>query len=117
MVPFIAEVTKYQLKPKSEAGGSLLPYKVALKKSDPGYFFLFFAPPWAGSDWFNWNLGICDNPCDYGCKHGSCSECGGQHRAKELSACNSAFQAHRGKGPWQDILESGKPTGNRAKTT
>jgi hypothetical protein len=45
MVPFIAEVTKYQLKPKSEAGGSLLPYKVALKEIRPQVLFSIFCTP------------------------------------------------------------------------
>ena len=27
----------------------------------------------------NWNIGFCDDLCSNWCKHGSCSECGGQH--------------------------------------
>ena len=66
---------------------------------------------------YNWNLGICDDPCDYGRKHGICSECRGPHHAKELSTCDSAFQARHGKGPRHDNQESNRSTGNWSKAT
>jgi hypothetical protein len=44
----------------------------------------------------NWNLGFCDDdPCPNRRKHGVCSECGGQHRAKEFGGCHTKLQEKR----------------------
>jgi len=47
----------------------------------------------------NWNLGICvSDPCPNRCKHGVCSECGGQHPAKDVSRCLTQLQVVMCKG-------------------
>jgi hypothetical protein len=44
----------------------------------------------------NWNLGKCVNtPCAFRRKHGLCSECGKDHRAKDVDACFSQLNARR----------------------
>ena len=44
----------------------------------------------------NWNLGICaGDKCQYRRRHNVCSECGGQHRAKEVEQCHSSLLARR----------------------
>jgi hypothetical protein len=47
----------------------------------------------------NWNLGFCDAPCNNRRLHGTCSECGKPHRAKDSEKCLSALQARRRKNP------------------
>ena len=48
----------------------------------------------------NWSLGICNGPCANRRKHGVCSECGGQHKAKDNEGCHIKLQEKRrgGKG-------------------
>ena len=47
----------------------------------------------------NWNLGICiSDPCPNRRKHGVCSECGGQHPAKDVSRCLTQLQVVMCKG-------------------
>jgi hypothetical protein len=46
----------------------------------------------------NWSLGICNDPCPNRRKHGICSECGGQHRAKEIDGCRKKLQERKGTG-------------------
>jgi hypothetical protein len=48
----------------------------------------------------NWSLGICNDPCANRRKHGVCSECGGQHKAKDKEGCLTKLQDKRrgGKG-------------------
>jgi len=46
----------------------------------------------------NWNIGFCDDPCVNRRKHGTCSECGGQHRAKDVESCFASLHARRAKG-------------------
>lgn len=46
----------------------------------------------------NWNWARCETPCAFWCKHGECSECGGRHRAKDVTACFASLQASKGKG-------------------
>ncbi|KAJ6615694.1 hypothetical protein B0H10DRAFT_1800970, partial [Mycena sp. CBHHK59/15] len=45
----------------------------------------------------NWNLSFCDAPCNNCCLHGTCSECGKPHRAKDNEKCLSTIQARRRK--------------------
>ncbi|KAJ7191130.1 hypothetical protein GGX14DRAFT_381423 [Mycena pura] len=45
----------------------------------------------------NWNLGFCEAPCSNRRMHGSCSECGKSHRAKDNDKCLAALQARRRK--------------------
>jgi hypothetical protein len=45
----------------------------------------------------NWNYGLCTDPCVNRRKHGSCSECGNQHRARDYDPCFTLLQARRGK--------------------
>ena len=45
----------------------------------------------------NWNFGRCDDPCRAARKHGSCSECGASHRAKDAAQCLKSLQARRGR--------------------
>ncbi|KAJ7148833.1 hypothetical protein C8R46DRAFT_1179942 [Mycena filopes] len=47
----------------------------------------------------NWNLGFCEAPCSNRRMHGSCSECGKSHRAKDNDKCLSNLQARRRKAP------------------
>ena len=52
----------------------------------------------------NWNLGKCaETPCRNRRRHGSCSECGGDHAAKDVAACATKLRARRpqpyGEGP------------------
>jgi hypothetical protein len=46
----------------------------------------------------NWNLGRCADPCANRRKHGSCSECAADHRAKDSGQCLSSLQAKRSGG-------------------
>jgi hypothetical protein len=43
----------------------------------------------------NWNFGRCSDPCTNRRKHGSCSECGADHRAKDNAPCFTSLQARR----------------------
>jgi len=63
---------------------------------------------------YNWNLGFCEDPCPNRRKHGACSECGGQHRAKDIDSCFAALHARRGKGPRGGHAEGGGRSGGRA---
>jgi hypothetical protein len=45
----------------------------------------------------NWNAGLCDDPCPYGRRHGSCSQCGEKHRAKDQPDCSSEFHQNRAR--------------------
>ncbi|KAJ7731732.1 hypothetical protein B0H16DRAFT_1329105 [Mycena metata] len=45
----------------------------------------------------NWNLGFCEAPCSGRRMHGTCSECGKSHRAKDNEQCLSTLQARRRK--------------------
>ncbi|KAJ6548259.1 hypothetical protein B0H10DRAFT_1851416, partial [Mycena sp. CBHHK59/15] len=51
----------------------------------------------AGTVCENWNLGFCHDPCEYCRMHGTCSECGDSHRAKDNDKCLAALQARRRK--------------------
>ncbi|KAJ7190678.1 hypothetical protein B0H12DRAFT_1207250 [Mycena haematopus] len=53
----------------------------------------------------NWNLGFCEEPCSNRRMHGTCSECGKSHRAKDHKKCLSALQARRSKGPGGNSAE------------
>lgn len=44
----------------------------------------------------NWNFG--SDPCVNRRKHGTCSECGDQHRAVDSETCFTLLQARRGRG-------------------
>jgi hypothetical protein len=44
----------------------------------------------------NWNFGSCADPCVNRRKHGTCSECGEQHRALDSDSCFALLQARRG---------------------
>jgi len=46
----------------------------------------------------NWNFGFCEDPCSNRRRHGTCSECGGAHRARDVDSCSSLLQGRRGKG-------------------
>lgn len=46
----------------------------------------------------NWNFGSCADPCVNRRKHGTCSECGEQHRALDSESCFALLQARRGTG-------------------
>jgi len=46
----------------------------------------------------NWNFGRCSDPCANRRKHGSCSECAAEHRAKDNGSCFASLQARRGSG-------------------
>jgi hypothetical protein len=59
----------------------------------------------------NWNMGICDAPCPNGRKHGVCSECEGQHRAKDEPVCDTLLQARQRKGASGGHSESSKGKG------
>jgi hypothetical protein len=51
----------------------------------------------------NWNLGMCDeSPCPNRRLHGTCSECGNPHRAKDNERCLSLLQARRRKSAGGD---------------
>jgi hypothetical protein len=41
----------------------------------------------------NWNLGKCSDPCKWQRKHGQCSECGGNHQAKDNNECKTLVQS------------------------
>ncbi|KAJ7722282.1 hypothetical protein DFH07DRAFT_872073 [Mycena maculata] len=43
----------------------------------------------------NWNMGFCNDPCVNRRMHGSCSECGKSHRARDQEKCLTSLQAHR----------------------
>ena len=45
----------------------------------------------------NWNFGRCDDPCRASRKHGTCSECGAGHRAKDAVQCLRSLQTRRGR--------------------
>jgi uncharacterized membrane protein len=45
----------------------------------------------------NWNYGSCADPCINRRKHGTCSECGSQHRALDSEPCFALLQARRNK--------------------
>jgi len=62
----------------------------------------------------NWNFGTCEDPCANRRKHGSCSECGGPHRAKDSGPCFPLLQARRGKGTRAGHAESSGGSGSRA---
>jgi len=62
----------------------------------------------------NWNLGFCEDPCSNRRKHGTCSECGGQHRAKDVDSCFAALHTQRGKGVRGGHAESGGRSSGRA---
>ena len=44
----------------------------------------------------NWNFSSCADPCVNRRKHGTCSECGEQHRALDSDSCFPLLQARRG---------------------
>ena len=46
----------------------------------------------------NWNFGSCSDPCANRRKHGTCSECGDQHRALDSESCFALLQARHGRG-------------------
>ena len=62
----------------------------------------------------NWNVGFCDDPCPNRRKHGTCSECGGQHRAKDVESCFATLHARRGKGARGGHAEGGGRSSGRA---
>jgi len=43
----------------------------------------------------NWSFGFCDDPCTNHREHGVCSECGGQHKAKDNDGCLIKLQDRR----------------------
>ncbi|KAJ6607223.1 hypothetical protein B0H10DRAFT_1956479 [Mycena sp. CBHHK59/15] len=46
----------------------------------------------------NWNGGACESyPCAYGRKHGSCSECGERHKARDRPECAAAYNQARAR--------------------
>ncbi|KAJ6617175.1 hypothetical protein B0H10DRAFT_1697171, partial [Mycena sp. CBHHK59/15] len=50
----------------------------------------------AGAFCLNWNGGICDSdPCAFGRRHGTCSQCGERHRAKDQPQCATEFNENR----------------------
>lgn len=57
----------------------------------------------------NWNLGFCDAPCNNRRLHGTCSECGKPHRAKDNEKCLSTIQARRRKDSSGADSASGVP--------
>lgn len=61
----------------------------------------------------NWSLGLCEDPCAYRRKHGTCSECGGGHRARDREACLATLEARRRKGFSSSHPES-RSSSNRA---
>jgi len=65
---------------------------------------------------FNWNLGLCQDPCANKRCHGICSECGGQHACKEKESCYSSFQARRGKGSGSGSGEGSRASGSNSKS-
>ncbi|KZP33827.1 hypothetical protein FIBSPDRAFT_810364 [Athelia psychrophila] len=46
----------------------------------------------------NWNYGACEDPCNGRRKHGICTQCGGEHRARDVIACFTELQAFRTNG-------------------
>ena len=63
----------------------------------------------------NWNLGVCNSdPCPNRRKHGTCSECGGQHPAKDISGCLTQLQARRRKDNRTGGTESSRPSSSRS---
>ncbi|KAJ7694418.1 hypothetical protein B0H17DRAFT_931845, partial [Mycena rosella] len=61
----------------------------------------------------NWNLGFCTEPCSNRRMHGSCSECGKPHRAKDVDKCHTALTTRRRKGSSGDN-SAGESSGSRA---
>ena len=44
----------------------------------------------------NWNEGSCEgDTCCFGRRHNECCECGGHHRAKDLTECKAAFNSRQ----------------------
>lgn len=62
----------------------------------------------------NWNFGTCEDPCNNRRKHGSCSECGGQHRARDSNSCFILLQTRRGKANRGGISESSGGSSGKA---
>jgi hypothetical protein len=56
----------------------------------------------------NWNYGRCADPCENRRKHSECSECGGNHRARDVAACYTTLQARKGKGTGYGRRASGQ---------
>jgi hypothetical protein len=63
---------------------------------------------------YNWNFGFCEDPCPNRRKHGTCSECAGQHRARDVDSCLFALQTRRGKGTRGGHTESSGGSRSRA---
>lgn len=59
----------------------------------------------------NWNAGRCEDPCQNRRKHGSCSECGGRHRAKDEAVCFTLLQSRRKTGVTGSGAEGGSSSG------
>lgn len=55
----------------------------------------------------NWNWARCETPCAFWRKHGKCSECGGRHQAKDVTARFASLQASEGKGRGDGSNEGG----------
>lgn len=43
----------------------------------------------------NWSLELCDDPCSNRRKHGVCSECGKEHRSKDVESWHASLQERR----------------------
>ncbi|RDB19251.1 hypothetical protein Hypma_013709 [Hypsizygus marmoreus] len=59
----------------------------------------------------SWNYDSCEDPCENHQKHGSGSECGAKHRARDDPTCFILLQARIRKGAGEGWVEGGAGVG------